>query len=107
MRQHRRGGASRTTKARFANGNWIARGRAGLMPPSGSSCACGRIPVISIAKDCPMSRRTLRTPLCDLLGIEVPILQAGMGGVAFGPLAAAVSAAGGLGTIAAISPTPA
>jgi len=49
----------------------------------------------------------LRTPLCDLFGIEYPILQAGMGGVAFGPLAAAVSAAGGLGTIAAISPTPA
>ena len=49
----------------------------------------------------------LRTPLCDLLGIEYPILQAGMGGVAFGPLAAAVSKAGGLGTIAAISPTPA
>ena len=48
----------------------------------------------------------LKTPLCDLLGIEYPILQAGMGGVAFGPLAAAVSKAGGLGTIAAISPTP-
>lgn len=48
----------------------------------------------------------LRTPLCELLGIEFPILQAGMGGVAFGPLAAAVSKAGGLGTIAAISPTP-
>ncbi|MFC9761758.1 NAD(P)H-dependent flavin oxidoreductase [Rhodococcus jostii] len=49
---------------------------------------------------------TLRTDLCDLLNIEYPILQAGMGGVAFGPLAAAVSKAGGLGTIAAISPTP-
>ncbi|QKT08784.1 nitronate monooxygenase [Gordonia sp. X0973] len=49
---------------------------------------------------------TLKTDLCDLLGIEYPILQAGMGGVAFGPLAAAVSKAGGLGTIAAISPTP-
>ena len=49
---------------------------------------------------------TLKTDLCDLLNIEYPILQAGMGGVAFGSLAAAVSAAGGLGTIAAISPTP-
>ena len=48
----------------------------------------------------------LKTPLCELLNIEYPILQAGMGGVAFGPLAAAVSQAGGLGTIAAISPTP-
>lgn len=54
-----------------------------------------------------MANKKLRTPLCDLLNIEVPILQAGMGGVAFGPLAAAVSKAGGLGTIAAISPTPA
>ena len=50
---------------------------------------------------------TLKTPLCNLLNIEFPILQAGMGGVAFGPLAAAVSKAGGLGTIDAISPTPA
>ncbi len=49
---------------------------------------------------------SLKTSLCDLLNIEYPILQAGMGGVAFGPLAAAVSKAGGLGTIAAISPTP-
>lgn len=48
----------------------------------------------------------LKTALCELLNIEYPILQAGMGGVAFGPLAAAVSKAGGLGTIAAISPTP-
>lgn len=48
----------------------------------------------------------LTTPLCALLGLEFPILQAGMGGVAFGPLAAAVSKAGGLGTIAAISPAP-
>ncbi|MBI2861598.1 MAG: nitronate monooxygenase [Chloroflexi bacterium] len=41
----------------------------------------------------------LRTPLCDLLGIEYPILQAGMGHVASGDMAAAVSNAGGLGTI--------
>ena len=39
---------------------------------------------------------TLKTDLCDLLNIEYPILQAGMGGVAFGPLAAAVSAAAGV-----------
>jgi NAD(P)H-dependent flavin oxidoreductase YrpB (nitropropane dioxygenase family) len=49
---------------------------------------------------------TLKTPLCDLLGIEVTILQAGMGGVAYGRLAAAVSNAGGLGCIAAIDGTP-
>jgi nitronate monooxygenase len=42
----------------------------------------------------------LRTPLCDLFGIDVPIVNAPMGGgVAGGQLAAAVSEAGGLGMI--------
>ena len=41
----------------------------------------------------------LKTQLCDLLGIEKPIIQAGMGFVARSELAAAVSAAGGLGVI--------
>jgi enoyl-[acyl-carrier protein] reductase II len=40
-----------------------------------------------------------RTPLCDMLDIEVPIFLAGMGGVAFAPLCAAVSEAGGFGTL--------
>ncbi len=43
----------------------------------------------------------LRTRACELLGIEYPILQAGMGLIARAPLAAAVSAAGGLGVIGA------
>jgi enoyl-[acyl-carrier protein] reductase II len=42
---------------------------------------------------------TLRTPLCDLLGIDVPILLAGMGGVAYADVCAAVSEAGGFGTL--------
>jgi nitronate monooxygenase len=42
----------------------------------------------------------LHTKICDLLGIELPIMSAGMGGVALAPLAAAVSEAGGIGTIA-------
>ena len=42
----------------------------------------------------------LRTSFTDLLGIEWPIVQAAMGGVARAPLAAAVSEAGALGTIA-------
>jgi nitronate monooxygenase len=41
----------------------------------------------------------LRTKICDLFGIDYPILSAGMGGVATAELAAAVSDAGGLGTI--------
>jgi nitronate monooxygenase len=50
-----------------------------------------------------MSRRPVfRTPLCDLLGIEYPILQSGMGGVAGPDLAAEVSNAGGLGILAGL-----
>ena len=43
----------------------------------------------------------MRTELCDLLGIEYPILQGGMAWVATAELAAAVSEAGGLGLIGA------
>jgi enoyl-[acyl-carrier protein] reductase II len=43
----------------------------------------------------------LHTPLCDLLGIEHPIVLAGMGGVSMHKLVAAVSNAGGLGVIGA------
>src|SRR5438477_886494 len=51
-----------------------------------------------------MGRPVLRTPLCDALGIEYPIILAGMGagneGGAAGPeLVAAVSEAGGLGVL--------
>lgn len=48
----------------------------------------------------------LRTPVCDLFGIEYPIFAAGMGGVTLAPLAAAVSAAGGLGVLGATFHTP-
>lgn len=53
-----------------------------------------------------MTRRTLRTPLCDLLGIDYPILSAGMGPSLIGEktgapveLVVAVSEAGGLGVL--------
>jgi len=42
---------------------------------------------------------SLHTPLCDLLKIKYPILLAGMGGVSFAGLCAAVSNAGGFGTL--------
>jgi enoyl-[acyl-carrier protein] reductase II len=42
---------------------------------------------------------SLHTPICDLLGIEHPVLLAGMGGVAYAELCAAVSNAGGFGTL--------
>ena len=41
----------------------------------------------------------LRTPLCDLLGIEFPIMQAGMSRFTSAELVAAVSNAGGLGSL--------
>lgn len=44
---------------------------------------------------------SIRTPICDLLGIEHPIIQGGMAWVATAELAAAVSDAGGLGVIGA------
>ena len=48
----------------------------------------------------------LRTPICDLFGIEHPILLAGMGGVSMAPLVAAVSNAGGLGVMGAANLSP-
>lgn len=55
-----------------------------------------------------MARRTLRTKLCDILGIEYPILSAGMGPSLVGEktgapveLVVAVSEAGGLGVLGA------
>jgi enoyl-[acyl-carrier protein] reductase II len=49
---------------------------------------------------------TIRTPICDLLGIEHPILLAGMGGVSFAELCAAVSNAGGFGTLGMAGRSP-
>lgn len=42
---------------------------------------------------------TIHTSICDLLGIKYPIIQGGMAWIAGGKLAAAVSEAGGMGTI--------
>ena len=41
----------------------------------------------------------MRTPVCDVLQIQHPILLAGMGGVAYAEVCAAVSNAGGFGTL--------
>jgi len=48
----------------------------------------------------PGSHPALRTRLCELVGIDRPIVQTGMGWVAYPPLVAATSAAGGLGILA-------
>ncbi len=52
-----------------------------------------------------MSGTGLNTPACDLLGVRYPIVQTGMGWVAGARLAAATSAAGGLGIIASATMT--
>ena len=44
-----------------------------------------------------------KNPVCEMLGIEYPILQGGMAWIADAELAAAVSNAGGLGLIAAMN----
>jgi NAD(P)H-dependent flavin oxidoreductase YrpB (nitropropane dioxygenase family) len=48
----------------------------------------------------------MKTRVTELFGIEYPIVSAGMGGVALAELAAAVSNAGGIGTIALAGFTP-
>jgi len=48
----------------------------------------------------------LRTPICDLLEIDVPIFLAGMGGVAYADVCAAVSQAGGFGTLGMAGASP-
>lgn len=48
----------------------------------------------------------LHTPLCDLLEVEHPIMLAGMGGVSYAELAAAVSNAGGYGVLGMAGRSP-
>lgn len=48
----------------------------------------------------------LRTPLCEMIGVELPIISAGMGPIAGPDLVAAVSNAGGLGVLGCTSMSP-
>ncbi len=50
-------------------------------------------------------KAALRTPACDLFGVEYPIVQTGMGWVAGARLTSATSAAGGLGILASATMT--
>lgn len=53
----------------------------------------------------PKTKLKFHTRICDILGIEYPIIQAGMGGFSDPPLVIAVSEAGGLGTLGAATYT--
>src|SRR5579859_1798716 len=81
-----------------------SRSRSRARPSRRWSPSPSRGPTWNRAPDSLMGRPILRTPLCELLGIEYPIILAGMGagnnGGAAGPeLVAAVSEAGGLGVL--------
>jgi len=52
------------------------------------------------------STARLDTPLCKMLGIKHPVMLAGMNGVSHSDLAAAVSEAGGIGSIGGLSMSP-
>ena len=49
---------------------------------------------------------TLKTPICDQFKIDVPIFLAGMGGVSYADVCAAVSEAGGYGSLGMAAETP-
>ena len=69
--------------------------------------SCASIPCLAVSEILPdltlISQTKLeevfmfRTEICDLLGIELPIIQGGMVWVSYHALCAAVSEAGGLG----------
>jgi len=50
-------------------------------------------------------RTALHTPACDLFGVELPVVQTGMGWVSGARLTAATAAAGGLGILASATMT--
>jgi NAD(P)H-dependent flavin oxidoreductase YrpB (nitropropane dioxygenase family) len=54
-----------------------------------------------------VTHRALRTPVCELFGVDYPLVQTGMGWVAGARLTAATAAAGGLGIIASATMTSA
>ena len=49
---------------------------------------------------------SIRTPICDLFDIQYPIFLAGMGQVAYADVCAAVSEAGGYGTLGMVGASP-
>jgi enoyl-[acyl-carrier protein] reductase II len=49
---------------------------------------------------------TIHTSICDMFGVKYPIFLAGMGGVSYAEVCAAVSEAGGFGTLGMAGRTP-
>lgn len=59
----------------------------------------------SIAAAPPKAKSALRTRICEMFGVEYPIIQTGMGWVSGASLTSATSEAGGLGILAAATMT--
>ena len=59
----------------------------------------------SASKTAPKTKSGLHTRICDMFGIEYPIIQTGMGWVSGASLTSATSQAGGLGILAAATMT--
>ena len=72
-----------------------------ITPTSGAVPCHGTLTVNRHCNDAVM-----RTRLTEMLGIEHPVMLAGMGGVSYRPLVAAVSEAGGFGTLGAATMAP-
>ena len=75
-------------------------------PPASSSSRPRSTPPSEIGAALRGKQMRLRSRICDLFEIDVPILLAGMGGAAGPELAAAVSNAGGLGVLGAAGCPP-
>src|SRR3984893_15605848 len=76
--------------------------------PSYSPRRVGRaLSVVRLSRIQARKETMLKTPLCDLLGIDVPIILAPMGTCTSGEVAAAVSNNGGLGGVGSLFRTAA
>ena len=69
-----------------------------MITPTSGPCGLGSAPH---ARNGNGTMSGMRTRLTEMLGIEHPVMLAGMGGVSFARLVAAVSDAGGFGTLGA------
>ena len=94
------GGTSKTTKKKAMP----KAKRAARAPESPIAARLKAVPAPKAA-DTPTSRPALHTRICEMFGIEYPIVQTGMGWVSGARLTSATSEAGGLGILAAATMT--
>src|SRR5580765_6647083 len=102
--------ARRAASSMSASGSRPALGSAGRStvcpPPTSTGSVRSGMGVPRVVRVPSQGFVMLRTRICDLFGIEYPIILAGMGGVSMAPLVAAVSNAGGLGVMGAANLSP-